>query len=93
MAYGLEVTGPDGTTVVWSSELRATNIQTISTYNLAAGASVVVSCADANQSGVLITLKTSYPNVIITNRTSTSFTVENNSGVTRSGTVIAMRVS
>ena len=94
MAYGLEAIGPDGTTVVWSSALRATNIQTIATYSLTAGQSVVVSCADAdNASSVLITLKTSYPNVIITNRTSTSFTVENNSGVTRSGTVIAMRVS
>lgn len=94
MAYGLEATGPDGTTVVWSSSLRATNVQVYSTFNLAAGQSVVIPCADANNaSSVIITLKKAIFNVIIKNKTSTSFTIENGSGLTQSGVVIAIRVS
>lgn len=94
MAYGLEATGPDGTTVVWSSALRATNIQVYSQFTLTAGQSVVVPCADANNaSSVIITLKKAMRNIIITNKTSTSFTLENGSDYTQSGVVLAIRVS
>jgi hypothetical protein len=94
MAYGLEATGPDGTTVVWSSALRATNIQVYSPFTLTAGQSVVIPCADAdNASSVIITLKKAMRNVIITTKTSTSFTLENANNYTVSGAVLAIRVS
>lgn len=46
--YGIEVYGPDGTTVVWGSNVRQTNIVVFDLITLSAGSTETYTCADAN---------------------------------------------
>lgn len=49
MAYGLEIYGPDNTTLVFGSGLRTSNIQVAGTYSLnSSNTSATFTCADAN---------------------------------------------
>lgn len=100
MSYGVEVYGPGGD-VVWSNEIRATNIQVFQTFNLSAQSSVYVPCPDANDSSkVVITFISSnfnpiasFTGTIITNKTSSGFTLTKSGSYSPSGTVVAVRVA
>lgn len=101
MSYGIEVRGPNNSTPVLSSRLRASNVVVFSAFSLDPNVSVTISCADANDSTrVAITLmgpNTPFGNylrgVIISNRTSTNFTLTNMDSNARSGTVLAFRIA
>ena len=47
-SYGIEVYGPDGTTVVWGSNVRQTNMVVYDLITLAASSTQTYTCADAN---------------------------------------------
>lgn len=101
MSYGIEVRGPNNSTPVLSSRLRASNVVVFSAFSLDPNESVTISCADANDSTrVAITLMG--PNtpfgsylrgVIVSNKTSTNFTLTNMDSNARSGTVLAFRIA
>ena len=101
MSYGIEVRGPNNSTPVLSSRLRASNVVVFSAFSLDSNESVTISCADANDSTrVAITLmgpNSPFGNylrgVIISNRTSTNFTLTNMDSNARSGTVLAFRIA
>jgi hypothetical protein len=100
MSYGVEVYGPNGN-VVWSDGIRATNIQVFQTFNLSAQSSLYVPCPDANDgSKVIITFISSnfspiasFTGAIITNKTSSGFTLTKSGSYSPSGTVVAVRIS
>ena len=87
-SYGIEVYGPDGTTVVWGSNVRQTNIVIYELLDLANGTSKNYTCADANDD-TKVKLITAFPSyvagpfyqsmygAISTSTTSTGFTVTN----------------
>lgn len=97
MSQGVEVYDQTTGAVVWSSDIRQTNIQVYSYFDLASNPNPTFSCADADDNTqVLITFKSttfdlipSYQNVQVTNRTSTSFKL---SGTSQKGWVIAVRI-
>lgn len=101
MSYGIEVRGPNNSTPVLSSRLRASNVVVYSGFSLDANESLTISCADANDSTkVAITLMG--PNtpfgsylrgVVVSNKTASSFTITNVDGYTRSGSVLAFRIA
>lgn len=101
MSQGLEVYGPDNSSVVWSSNIRASNIQVLSAFSLNASTpSQTFACADANDtSAVIINFFSDNAGapvygVRVTSRTATSFTIEKWPGYTVSNAyVIAVRIS
>ena len=55
MSQGLEVYGPDNSSVVWSSNIRASNIQVLSAFSLNASTpSQTFACADANDTSAVV---------------------------------------
>ena len=101
MSYGIEVRGPNNSTPVLSSRLRASNVVVYSEFSLDANESLTISCADADDSTkVAITLmgpNTAFGSylrgVVVSNRTTSSFTITNVDGYTRSGSVLAFRIA
>lgn len=97
MSQGVEVYDQTTGAVVWSSNMRQTNIQVYSYFDLASNSNPTFTCADANDSSqVLITFKSttfdlvpSYQGVRVTNKTSTSFQL---TGTAQKGWVIAVRI-
>jgi len=97
MSHGIEVYDAVTGSIVWSSNIRQTNIQVYSYFDLATNSNPTFTCADANDSSqVLITFKSttfnlipSYQGVQVTNKTSTSFQL---SGTGQKGWVIAVRI-
>lgn len=99
--YGIEVRGPNNSTPVLSSRLRASNVVVYSSFSLDANESLTITCADADDSTrVAITLMG--PNtpfggylrgVIVSNRTATNFTITNMDQPNRSGSVLAFRIA
>lgn len=86
--YGIEVYGPDGTTVVWGSNVRQSNIVVYELLDLNNGSSETYTCADANDSTKVIVVaampsyiagpayQSAYGGVTVT-KSSTEFTVTN----------------
>jgi len=100
--YGLQIISPDSdgngnsitSSIVFSDNIRTSNIQVYLTIDLAKNASQFISCPDADQtSKVLITFEDAR-GFVVSDRTSTGFTITNNYQYmnTRRGTVIALRV-
>ena len=97
MSHGVEVYDPVTNSVIWSTNIRQTNIQVYSYFDLTSNSNPTFSCADADDNTqVLITFKSttfnlipSYQGVQVTNRTSTSFQL---SGTSQKGWVIAVRI-
>lgn len=87
-AHGIEVYGPDGTTVVWGNNVRQSNIVVYELLDLSNGSTESYTCADANDSTkVIVTAampsyiagpvyQQMYGNLTITT-SSTGFSVEN----------------
>ena len=87
-AHGIEVYGPDGTTVVWGSNVRQTNIVVYELLDLANNSNKSYTCADANDSTkvkVVVAIpsyiagpfyQTMYGKITVT-KSSTGFTVTN----------------
>ena len=57
-AYGIVVYGPNASTEVFSSNLRASNLAVFSTFSLAAGASATFFCAAANDTSKVLVIAT-----------------------------------
>lgn len=102
MSYGFRIYGPiingdsDSSKLVFSDEIRTSNIQLYDTFNLNAGeTSSVYQCPDANNSSkILLAFVGSTTYVDIINKTSTGFQLQNTSTLaSRSGIVMAMRIS
>jgi len=95
--YGLTVFGPDGTTEVFGSNVRQTNLQVLSSISLSNGSSQTFNCAFANDSSkvfiqVIENSSSRYGTLTLTT-TSTNFTVSNNTGVTVGASVVAYRIA
>lgn len=102
MSYGIEVRGPNNSTPVLSSRLRSSNVVVYSTFSLATNESLTITCADANDSTkVAITLMgpgnlifgNYLRGVVVSNTTASNFTITNYDQYTRSGVVLAFRIS
>lgn len=100
MSHGIEVYGPDNSSVVWSSNIRASNIQVLSYFDLDVDSSPSFTCLDADDlSKVVISFFntnqiTPLRGVKVTSRTSTGFTIGGvNSFSNREGYVIAVRIA
>ena len=89
--YGLEVTGPNGTTTVFGTNLLATNFVVAQAFSLAASATTTITCADANDTSKVLIFFSSYKRGITVSTTSTNFTLTNTGGGSQSGTVFAIR--
>lgn len=57
-AYGIVVYGPNASTEVFSSNLRASNLAVFSTFSLTAGASATFFCAAANDTSKVLVIAT-----------------------------------
>ena len=104
MAYGLEVFGPDGTSVVFSSSSRVCNIAVLATdsfdANGGANDSRTYDCDSANDtSKVIISVGSTGGNVQSSSqyysltRTATDFTVENLRTSAETYDVLAYRIA
>ena len=91
--YGLEVTGPNGTTTVFGTNLLATNFVVAQAFSLTGGQTTTVTCADANDTSKVLIFFAEYERGITVSTTSTNFTLTNTStsSFARSGTVFAIR--
>ena len=96
MAYGLEIYGPDNSTLVFGSALRASNIQAYASYSLnSSTGSLTIACPDANDASkiTIVVLPTLiYSSVPALSTTSTNLTLTKGSG-TQTGVVYAIRRS
>ena len=96
-AYGVVVYGPNASTEVFSSNLRASNLAVFSSFNLSSGQSATFFCAAANDtSKVLVIATASYQgyqqNLTITKATD-RYIINNPSGATIAGFTYAIRTS
>ena len=89
--YGLEVTGPNGTTTVFGTNLLATNFVVAQPFSLAANATTTITCADANDTSKVLIFFAEYERGITVSTTSTNFTLTNTGSGSQSGTVFAIR--
>ena len=98
MSHGVEVYDAVTGSIVWSSNIRQTNIQVYSYFDLSSNPNPNFTCPDANDNTkVLITFKStsfgsavpSYQGSRAVNKTSTSFQL---TGTSQKGWVIAVRV-
>jgi hypothetical protein len=86
--YGFIVFGPDGTTEVLSTNVRATNLEVYETFN-ASGGNVVYSVDDANDSSkIIIGYEPSGSADFIYTTSSTAITITSGSG-----TIIVVRIA
>ena len=104
MAYGLEVFGPNGTSVVFSSSTRVCNIAVLATTAFGANGggsdSVTYDCDSANDtSKVIISVGATGGNLQVSSqyysltRTATNFTVTNLRNVAETYEVLAYRIA
>lgn len=96
MAYGLEIYGPDDSTLVFGSALRTSNIQVYASYSLTtSNTTLTIACPDANDASkiTIVVLPTLiYSSVPALSTTSTNLTLTKGSG-TQTGVVYAIRRS
>lgn len=98
--YGLIVYGIDGSTPVFGLD-RTASLQVDETFSLAGGQSHTFACANANDSSkVLIEIKVNGAGInigrqddVTVSKNATNFSITNTSSQTRSGRVIANRIS
>jgi hypothetical protein len=99
--FGIEVRGPNNSTPVLSSRLRSSNVVLFSTFSLEGNDSLTFVCPDANDSTkVALTLMgpdSPFPvylrGVVVSEKTTSGFTLTNYDQATRSGRVLAFRIS
>ena len=97
MAYGLEIYGPDDSTLVFGSALRTSNIQVYASYSLTtSNTTLTIACPDANDPSkiTIVVLATNvYDPTPGVSTTSTNFTLNAPQVGTRTGVVYAIRRS
>jgi len=97
-SYGIVVYGPNASTEVFSSNLRASNLAVFSTFSLTAGASATFLCAAANNTSKVLVIATAayqgyQPNISITKATDRYVITNTLSSGTISGFTYAVRTS
>jgi len=97
-AYGIVVYGPNASTEVFSSNLRASNLAVFSTFSLTAGASATFFCAAANDTSKVLVIATAnyqgyQPNISITKATDRYVLTNTLSSGTITGFTYAIRTS
>ena len=84
-AYGIKVFGPNGSTEVFSSNLRASNLQVSGTFSISGSQTAQFSCAAANDTSKVIIIVSSqvqgYQNFLTLSKATNSYTI----GLTGSG--------
>jgi hypothetical protein len=102
MSYGLEIYGPvidsaGSSKLVFSDNIRTSNIQLYSSFSLSKNEiSSVYACPDANDDTKILIIFVGNPRYVdVINKTSTGFQLQNNSGSngTQGGIVMALRIS
>ena len=97
-SYGIAVFGPNASTEVFSSNLRASNLAVFSTFSLTAGASATFLCAAANNTSKVLVIATAayqgyQPNISITKATDRYVLTNTLSSGTITGFTYAIRTS
>ena len=97
-SHGIVVFGPNASTEVFSSNLRASNLAVFSTFSLTAGASATFFCAAANNTSKVLVIATAnyqgyQQNISITKATDRYVLTNNLSSGTITGFTYAIRTS
>ncbi|MAD72323.1 MAG: hypothetical protein CL973_00825 [Euryarchaeota archaeon] len=97
-SHGIVVYGPNASTEVFSSNLRASNLAVFSTFSIAAGASATFFCAAANNTSKVLVIATAayqgyQQNISITKATDRYVLTNTLSSGTISGFTYAIRTS
>ena len=93
MPFGIEIYGPDDTTLVFGSGLRTSNIQVYASYSLSSSnTSTTFTCPDANDAAkITIVILPSNVAAIAPTLTTTSTNFTLTSSNTKTGVVLAIR--